>query len=104
MQYIARGRKFLWPRREDESFMQKKGLVPVIEVEGLRKVYHRIVAGNDVCFVMDQGEVFAFLAPTAAGNSTAVKILTGLVTPTQAPPLLLRNPLKPPSSQTRLDY
>src|SRR5260370_7079035 len=102
MQYIARGRKFLWPRREDESFMQKKGLVPVIEVEGLRKVYHRIVAVDDVSFVMYQGEAFGFLGPNGGGKSTVVKILTGRVTPTQATTPVLVNPVSPRDPLTRI--
>src|SRR5260370_6022459 len=104
MQYIARGRKFLWPRREDESFMQKKGLVPVIEVEGLRKVYHRIVAVDDVSFVMYQGEAFGFLGPNGAGKSTVVKILTGLVTPTQGTARVLGNPISHRETRKRIGY
>ena len=41
--------------------MDKKALVPAIEVEGLRKVYRHIVAVDDVSFVMYHGEAFGFL-------------------------------------------
>jgi|SRR5947199_2662685 len=54
--------------------------VPAVQVEHLRKAYARLVAVNDVSFVMQRGEAFGFLGPNGAGKSTVVKILTGLVT------------------------
>ena len=84
--------------------MQKKGLVPVIEVEGLRKVYHRIVAVDDVSFVMYHGEAFGFLGPNGAGKSTVVKILTGLVTPTQGTVRVLGNPVSHRETRKRIGY
>lgn len=84
--------------------MEKKGLVPVIEVEGLRKVYHHIVAVDDVSFVMYHGEAFGFLGPNGAGKSTVVKILTGLVTPTQGTVRVLGNPVSHRETRKRIGY
>ncbi len=64
----------------------------VIEVENLRKVYHRLVAVDDVSFTMHRGEAFGFLGPNGAGKSTVVKMLTGLVRPTQGTVCLLDQP------------
>src|SRR5216683_434614 len=84
--------------------MQKKGLVPVIEVEGLRKVYHRIVAVDDVSFVMYHGEAFGFLGPNGAGKSTVVKILTGLVAPTKGTIRILGQPVSNREMRRRIGY
>lgn len=84
--------------------MEKKGLVPVIEVEGLRKVYHHIVAVDDVSFAMYHGEAFGFLGPNGAGKSTVVKILTGLVTPTQGTVRVLGNPVSHRETRKRVGY
>jgi ABC-2 type transport system ATP-binding protein len=84
--------------------MEKKGLVPVIEVEGLRKVYRHIVAVDDVSFVMYHGEAFGFLGPNGAGKSTVVKILTGLVRPTQGTVRVLGNPVSHRETRKRIGY
>ena len=84
--------------------MDKKGLVPAIEVEGLRKVYRRIVAVDDVSFVMYHGEAFGFLGPNGAGKSTVVKILTGLVAPTKGTVRVLGQPVSNRETRKRVGY
>ncbi len=84
--------------------MEKQGLVPVIEVEGLRKVYHRTVAVDDVSFVMYRGEAFGFLGPNGAGKSTVVKILTGLVAPTQGTVRVLGHPVSHRETRKHIGY
>ena len=61
----------------------KLALIPAIEVQGLRKVYQDVIAVDNISFVTYRGEAFGFLGPNGAGKSTVVKILTGLVKPTQ---------------------
>src|SRR5882757_851786 len=77
---------------------------PAIEVEGLRKVYHRIVAVDDVSFVMYHGEAFGFLGPNGAGKSTVVKILTGLVAPTRGTIRILGQPINNREMRRRIGY
>src|SRR5438132_9584154 len=86
------------------SFMSQKDMVPAIEVEGLRKVYHHIVAVDNVSFVMYRGEAFGFLGPNGAGKSTVVKMLTGLVTPTQGVARVLGQPVTHPETRRRIGY
>ena len=62
--------------------MTNENVVPAIEVEGLRKVYKRLVAVDDVSFVMYRGEAFGFLGPNGAGKSTTIRMLLGLIRPT----------------------
>src|SRR3989475_10945487 len=86
------------------SFMSQKDMVPAIEVEGLRKVYHHIVAVDDVSFVMYRGEAFGFLGPNGAGKSTVVKILTGLVAPTKGTVRILGQPVSNLEMRRRIGY
>src|SRR5260370_9485861 len=100
----VRGQNSFRPRREDTLLMEKKGLVPAIEVEGLRKVYHHLVAVDDVSFVMYRGEAFGFLGPNGAGKRTVVKILTGLVTPTKGTVRVLGQPLNNVQIRRQVGY
>jgi len=90
------GRRSLVPRPGDE-FGYGGSLVaggerlavsgPVIEIEGLRKVYRRLrrppqtaVGGLDLS--VPAGGVFGFLGPNGAGKTTTIRCLLGLVRPT----------------------
>ncbi|MDQ3461971.1 MAG: ABC transporter ATP-binding protein [Actinomycetota bacterium] len=53
----------------------------IIEVEGLRKVYGRTVAVDDLSFTVERGEIFAILGPNGAGKTTTVETLAGLRRP-----------------------
>ncbi|ASN04989.1 ABC transporter ATP-binding protein [Virgibacillus necropolis] len=48
-----------------------------IEVNGLRKVFNKTTAIDDVNFAVKQGEIFGFLGPSGSGKTTTIKILTG---------------------------
>src|SRR5438477_4969614 len=84
--------------------MTNKYSVPAIEVEGLRKVYRSLVAVDDVSFVMYRGEAFGFLGPNGAGKSTVVKILTGLVAPTNGTVRILGQPISNLEMRRRIGY
>lgn len=84
--------------------MDEKDLVPAIEVKDLRKVYHGLVAVDSVSFVMYRGEAFGFLGPNGAGKSTVVKILTGLVAPTQGTVRVLGQPITHVETRRRVGY
>jgi ABC-2 type transport system ATP-binding protein len=84
--------------------MISNNAVPAIEVEDLRKVYRRLVAVENVSFVMYRGEAFGFLGPNGAGKSTVVKILTGLVAPTQGIVRVLGEPVSHRETRRRVGY
>src|SRR5215467_2257339 len=54
----------------------------MIELEHLVKRFGDLVAVNDVNLKVAQGEFFAVLGPNAAGKTTTLKILAGLMKPT----------------------
>jgi ABC-2 type transport system ATP-binding protein len=54
----------------------------VIELVHLVKKFGDLVAVNDVTLTIPHGEFFAMLGPNAAGKTTTLKILAGLMKPT----------------------
>jgi ABC-2 type transport system ATP-binding protein len=54
----------------------------MIRTEHLTKKYGALTAVNDLNLSIAQGEFFAFLGPNAAGKTTTIKLLTGLLKPT----------------------
>lgn len=54
----------------------------MIELSNLVKKFGDLVAVNGVTLTVPRGEFFAVLGPNAAGKTTTIKILTGLIRPT----------------------
>jgi len=54
----------------------------MIELVHLTKKFGSLVAVNDVTLTIPRGEFFAMLGPNAAGKTTTLKILAGLMKPT----------------------
>src|SRR6266545_3348494 len=54
----------------------------MIELIHIVKTFGDLVAVNDLSLSVRQGEFFAVLGPNAAGKTTTIKILTGLLKPT----------------------
>jgi ABC-2 type transport system ATP-binding protein len=61
----------------------------VLEVEGLRKVFHigffrkRVEAVNGTSFNVKKGEIFGLLGPNGAGKTTTIKAILRLIFPTE---------------------
>ena len=53
----------------------------MIELEHLVKRFGDLVAVNDVSLHVPRGEFFALLGPNAAGKTTTIKVLAGLIKP-----------------------
>ena len=54
----------------------------VIELVHLTKKFGDLVAVNDMTLTVPRGEFFAMLGPNAAGKTTTLKLLAGLMKPT----------------------
>lgn len=54
----------------------------VIATDKLTKTFGAFTAVNAITFSVEQGEIFGFLGANGAGKTTALKMLTGLLTPT----------------------
>ncbi|HIJ70754.1 MAG TPA: ATP-binding cassette domain-containing protein [Planctomycetes bacterium] len=59
------------------------GQANIIEVKGLSKTFGKTVAVNQVSFAVRHGELFGFLGPNGAGKTTTVRMLTGVLEPTE---------------------
>src|SRR5687768_1482716 len=55
----------------------------MIRTSHLTMHYGRLCALDDLNLDIAQGEFFAFLGPNAAGKTTTIKLLTGLLKPTR---------------------
>src|SRR5262245_5446438 len=54
----------------------------MIELSGIVKRFGELVAVNEVSLSIGRGEFFVILGPNAAGKTTTLKILAGLLKPT----------------------
>ena len=55
----------------------------ILKVEGLKKLYSRKVAVNNVSFSMQMGEVVGLLGPNGAGKTTVFYTIVGFIRPTE---------------------
>jgi ABC-2 type transport system ATP-binding protein len=60
----------------------KNEMEAAIEIKKLSKSYPGRVALNEISFSVKKGSVHGFLGPNGAGKSTTMKILSGLIPPT----------------------
>jgi ABC-2 type transport system ATP-binding protein len=54
-----------------------------LEVEGLTKKFGDFTAVDHVSFSVQPGEVFGYLGPNGSGKTTSIRMLCGLLTPTE---------------------
>jgi len=67
---------------------------PPVETRGLVKRYGELVAVDHVDLHVERGDVFGYLGPNGAGKTTSLRILLGLIRPTEgAARLFGRDPL-----------
>ncbi|MFQ6069835.1 MAG: ABC transporter ATP-binding protein [Candidatus Aminicenantales bacterium] len=55
----------------------------MLELKGVTKKYLITAAVNNVSFVVMPGEILGYLGPNGAGKSTTIKMLAGLLEPTE---------------------
>jgi len=56
---------------------------PVVRTQGLRKVYGALVAVHGLDLEIQRGEVFGMLGPNGSGKTTTIRMLCGLISPTE---------------------
>jgi ABC-2 type transport system ATP-binding protein len=71
----------------------------MIEVSNLTKYYDGVPAVDRISFTIARGEIVGYLGPNGAGKSTTVKMLTGILHPTEGSIVidgrdLLREPIE----------
>jgi ribosome-dependent ATPase len=83
------------PRTSDDSG------VPAIEANGLTKRFDNFTAVDHVSFHISRGEIFGFLGSNGSGKSTTMKMLTGLLVPTEGTSKLFGKPMEADDMQAR---
>ena len=54
-----------------------------VEVQNLTKRFDQFTAVDSINFSVNKGEIFGFLGPNGAGKSTTIKMLCGILSPTE---------------------
>jgi len=54
-----------------------------IEISNLKKAFGSVIAVSGLNLEIEKGELFAFLGPNGAGKTTTIKMLVGLLSPTE---------------------
>ena len=73
-----------------------------IAAEGLTKRFGSFTAVDHVSFRIRRGEIFGFLGSNGCGKTTTMRMLTGLMTPTEGTAELFGKPIEAESMETRL--
>ena len=73
--------------------LKHEGGTPAIEAVGLTKRFDKFVAVDHVSFKIEKGEIFGFLGSNGCGKSTTMKMLTGLLPPTEGTAKLFGEPV-----------
>src|SRR3954471_11054961 len=55
----------------------------MLELRGVTKRYTGIPVVNDVSFIAEAGQVTGYLGPNGSGKSTTLKMITGLIEPSE---------------------
>ena len=56
----------------------------LIEITGLTKAYNkRSIAVNNISLTLPRGKIIGLLGPNGSGKTTLIKMINGLLTPTQ---------------------
>jgi ribosome-dependent ATPase len=66
---------------------------PVIAARDLTRRFGDFTAVNRVSFTIERGEIFGFLGSNGCGKTTTMKMLTGLLAPSEGEALLFGKPL-----------
>lgn len=79
---------------------------PAIQAVDLTRRFGDFTAVDGVSFVVKRGEIFGFLGPNGSGKSTTIRMLTGLLPPTEGDAVVLgtRMSTDPEAVKGRIGY
>src|SRR5215468_10365725 len=82
---------------------KSSGGPPAIEAKGLTQRFGTFTAVDHVSFRIRRGEIFGFLGSNGCGKSTTMKMLTGLLPPTEGTSKLFGKPMAAGDMQARMN-
>src|SRR4030043_2476401 len=74
-----------------------------VEVNHVSKSYADKIAGNDLSFVVAQGEIFGLIGPNGAGKTTTIRMIMDIIKPDSGDVTILGEKLSE-ASKSRLGY
>lgn len=74
---------------------------PAICIQNLTKCYAKVTAVKNLSLEIAQGEIFTFLGPNGAGKTTTIKVLAGLLRPTQGRAFLMGHDIQRDSVEAK---
>jgi predicted permease len=77
------GKRRVERRNNQARAVSMMGGVSMLEARSLTKYYNHTPAVRQVSFTVRPGEILGYLGPNGAGKSTTVKMLTGLIEPSE---------------------
>ncbi len=80
---------------------QGDGGTPAIEAHGLTRRFGDFTAVEQVSFRIERGEIFGFLGSNGCGKTTTMKMLTGLLPPSEGDAALFGHPVDAHDLETR---
>jgi ABC-2 type transport system ATP-binding protein len=66
---------------------------PIIQVTNLTKDFGSFRAVDHISFEVSPGEIFGFLGPNGSGKTTSIRMMLGLLTPTEGQAVVLGKPV-----------
>jgi ABC-2 type transport system ATP-binding protein len=72
----------------------------MLELRGVTKLYSSIPAVNDINFLAHAGEITGYLGPNGSGKSTTLRMIAGLIEPTDGTILFGGEPIQ----RNRMEY
>ncbi|WP_306437533.1 ABC transporter ATP-binding protein [Saccharibacillus sp. O23] len=78
--------------------------MPAVHTQGLSKIYDNGRGCRNITLTVGKGEAFGFLGPNGAGKSTFVKMLVGLVHPSEGAGSLLGHPIGSLEARRHIGY
>lgn len=81
-------------------------LTPLLVAQHLTREFGEFTAVEDVSFTIDRGEIVGFLGPNGAGKTTTIKLLTGLLEPTEGSAEIVGHDIQqePLAAKARIGY
>ena len=70
------------------------GSVNAIETAGLTRRYHDVLAVDHLDLTVKRGEIYGFLGLNGAGKTTTIRMLLGLIHPTEGEVVVLGTPVR----------
>jgi len=92
------------PRPDKARSGSFAGGPPVIQTDRLAKQFGHIQALKGVTLRVDRGEIFGLLGQNGAGKTTLIKILLGMLAPTDGTATLLNEPVGTAHVRQRIGY